>query len=114
MLTTVPRQGDLVLFANTAEWEPKREPEILEVEYVGDVFLWVRGNKFTSKGHHYSESPRYELFDNQEAYERSLRRFYHFTGIKKAVVEYGVLRELSDEVLEQIFGLIKGETNAHP
>ena len=108
MLTKTPKQGDRVLFANKVDYEPKREPELLQVEYV-ESFIWVKGNKFNFRGEHISESPRYQLFDSQEDYDRSLKRFYHFTEIKKAVIEYGILRDLSDETLEQIYKLIEAK-----
>ena len=106
MLTKTLKAGDLVLFTSKVDYEPKREPEFLEVEYV-ESFIWVKGNNFNFRGDHISESPRDQLFDSQEDYGRSLKRFYHFTEIKKAVIEYGVLRELSDDTLAQIHKLIE-------
>lgn len=111
MLTNIPKLGDQVVIAyNNTRTHPKFETAT--IKKIGRKYLYVVASHEWQEYAFYMDGKGatvsgYELFDNQEAYEKSLQRDRNITKIKDEVERWSFGNGLSDETLEQILELIE-------
>lgn len=107
MLIKTPKLGDEVLIVQK-HGKGDRRVGLYPIEKVGRQYLTVtiyRPVKFGFDG----QSAYYEMFESQEAYEKSLQRDRNITKIKREVELRSFGDGLSDETLEKILELIEGK-----
>ena len=107
MLTNKPKEGDQVLIVQKYG-KGDRKVGFYPIEKIGRQYLTVtiyRPIKFGFDG----QNADYEMFESQEAYEKSLQRNRNIAKIKRDVEGWNFGRGLSDEDIEKILELIEGK-----
>ena len=106
MLTTTPKQGDRVLVVQNWSRNSNAVIGLEPIEKIGRKYITItmfRPVQFTFDG----ANSDYELFDNQEAYDRHLQRDRDISKIKNIVSVWKFGDGLTDETLNQILELIE-------
>ena len=115
MLSKAVKKGDHVFIVYTKDRSSRAcsQKGLWKIEKVGTRYLWVDGNKFEFDGKGAGTANGYELFDNEEAYDRHLQRDRLISKIKQATQSWDFGKELTTENLEAIAELMKVENARH-